>query len=194
MFRQSRLPGGSEGKYILHVGGCTYYKNVEAVIETLSLLVNRWKFKVLLAKVGEEFTQEQKRLIHRHGLEGMVVHLGRVSREELCWLYNAADLLLFPSHYEGFGFPVVEAMACGLPVVTSNVSSLPEVVGDAAITVAPTDYEGMAQAVCAVLTNEELRRTLSGKGLERAQQFSWEKAAKATFRIYQEIHELSCPA
>ncbi|MGB9880037.1 MAG: glycosyltransferase family 4 protein, partial [Anaerolineae bacterium] len=116
-----------------------------------------------------------------------VVFTGYVPDEDLPALYSGADLFVFPSLYEGFGLPPLEAMACGTPVVCSKASSLPEVVGDAALMVDPYDVEALAEAMHRVLSDAVLREELRGKGLARAQQFTWEKAARETLAVYEEV-------
>jgi glycosyltransferase involved in cell wall biosynthesis len=108
-----------------------------------------------------------------------------VADEDLPALYNGAELFAFPSLYEGFGLPVLEAMACGTPVVTSNSSSLPEVAGDAALLVGPLDVEALAGAMQCVLADEVLATELREKGLARAAQFTWERTARETVAVYQ---------
>jgi glycosyltransferase involved in cell wall biosynthesis len=102
-------------------------------------------------------------------------------------LYNSVDCLLFPSFYEGFGWPPLEAMACGTPVVTSDAASLPEVVGEAGIMVSPTDLAAIADALNRVLTDEVLRDCLVRKGLERVRGFSWDLTAQAVGRVYERV-------
>ncbi len=102
-------------------------------------------------------------------------------------LYSAAELFVFPSLYEGFGLPVLEAMACGTPVVTSNTSSLPEVVGEAGIMVEPRDVRALAQAMEQALTDELLWAEMRAKGLERAKRFTWEGAARETVEVYEAL-------
>lgn len=121
------------------------------------------------------------------GLKSHVHFLGPVPRTDLPLLYNGALAVTYPSLYEGFGLPVLEAMACGIPVVTSSVSSLPEVAGDAAITVDPRDVEALTQAITRVWTSPDLRAELRRKGLARAQLFSWEKTACATLEVYERV-------
>jgi glycosyltransferase involved in cell wall biosynthesis len=114
--------------------------------------------------------------------------LGRVTDEDLHKLYVAARLHVHPAHYEGFGLPPLEAMACGTPTVVSNVSSLPEVVGDAALLVNPEDWEEIAVAMHRVLTDDDLRLELRAKGLQRAQCFSWHQAARQTLDVYRLVY------
>ena len=126
-------------------------------------------------------------LVEKLGLQERVHFLGRVSPEDLLGLYNAARLLVHPAFYEGFGLPPLEALACGTPVVVSNTSSLPEVVGDAALLVEPTDVDGMTVAIWRVLSDEALRQQMIDKGLKRAGLFSWRKAALETLGIYRRL-------
>ncbi len=125
--------------------------------------------------------------VRRLGLEGQVVFPGFVDDEDLPALYSAAELLAYPSLYEGFGLPVLEAMACGTPVVTSNVSSLPEVSGDAALLVEPSDVNAMAEAMCRLLQDANLRQQLVAQGFEQARQFTWDKAARQLLEMYETV-------
>ncbi|MFH1724562.1 MAG: glycosyltransferase family 1 protein [Elusimicrobiota bacterium] len=128
-----------------------------------------------------------RRLIEDAGLAGRVRWLGHVPQDDLVGLYNLADALVFASYYEGFGLPVLEAMACGTPVVTSNVTSLPEVAADAALLVAPDDVDGLRDALRRVLDDDALRRTLRDKGLRRAASATWEKTARDTLAVYRSL-------
>ncbi|MBN1890973.1 MAG: glycosyltransferase family 4 protein [Thermoflexales bacterium] len=131
----------------------------------------------------EDIFAEVKRL----GLEGSVVFPGFVDDDDLPALYSAASVLAYPSLYEGFGLPVLEAMACGTPVVTSNVSSLPEVAGVAALTVTPTDVDALGGALLAVLTDEALRRQMIERGLVHACRFTWEDSARQLLAAYERV-------
>jgi glycosyltransferase involved in cell wall biosynthesis len=122
--------------------------------------------------------------VEDHEVADSVIFLGYVPDEDLPQLYNLAELFVYPSLYEGFGIPAVEAMACGTPVVTSNTSSLPEAVGDAGLMVRPTDVEAIAEAMAQVLTNPGLRTDLSRRGLERARLFTWRASAEKVLSIY----------
>jgi glycosyltransferase involved in cell wall biosynthesis len=116
--------------------------------------------------------------------------LGFVSTDMLAALYRLARVFVFPSLYEGFGLPPLEAMASGTPVITSNTSSLPEVVGDAGVLIDPLDEEALADAICRVLTDESLRRELIARGFERVRQFPWERSVKRTHEIYREVADV----
>jgi glycosyltransferase involved in cell wall biosynthesis len=115
-----------------------------------------------------------------------VIRLSNLSASELCVAYNLADVLVFPSWVEGFGFPPLEAMACGAPVVASNIPVLRETLGDAAITVPPDDWMQLAVAVQKVLTNAFLRRILAERGLARARRFRWQDTAQRVLGVYEE--------
>jgi glycosyltransferase involved in cell wall biosynthesis len=125
--------------------------------------------------------------VQRLGLQSQVTFRGFVDEDELPRWYNAARLFVFPSLYEGFGLPVLEAMACGTPVITSNAASLPEVVGDAAVLVRPDDVDGFANAMIRLVNDAALRAELCKRGLERAKIFSWEHAARELVELYREV-------
>jgi len=176
---------------ILHVGHCGVYKNIEGILRSLPLLLARLGPRVVFVKVGGPFTRGQLALIDRLGIEQRVQHLGMVPAEDLPGVYADADLLLMPSFHEGFGLPVLEAMACGTPVVASNQGSLPEVVGEAGLLVEPTEVEQIAAAAERLLTGDRLRADLRKKGLERARAFTWERTARETLAVYQRVYEES---
>jgi glycosyltransferase involved in cell wall biosynthesis len=176
---------------VLHVGHCGVYKNVEAVLCAVPLIGKRLARRVEFVKVGGPFTPAQAALIDKLRLGGRVRHLGFVPAAELPAVYRDADLLLMPSLYEGFGLPVLEAMACGTPIVASDRGSLPEVVGDAGLTVDPTDVDGLADAAVRVLADPLLRADLRRRGIERARSFTWERTAAATLDLYRQVYEES---
>jgi glycosyltransferase involved in cell wall biosynthesis len=172
---------------ILHVGHCDSYKNIETMIETLPLVSNRLGRPVVLLKAGGAFTSGQRQLIARLDLEAQIHHLGQVDDSALAALYRRAGCLLMPSLDEGFGLPALEAMASGTPVVASNRGSLPEVVGNAGLLVDPEDREAIAEAICRVLSDLSLRRTLKRKGRERAACYTWEATARQTLAVYEQV-------
>jgi len=177
--------------YVLHIGNCNSYKNIEGIFYVLEKLLQKHREKVKLIKVGGDFTPAQKRIISKLRLEENVIHLGNVTQDEITLIYNIADILLFPSFHEGFGLPLLEAMACGTPVVASNTSSLPEVIGDAGLMHNPEDYDGFAESIANVFNDPTLREKLIAKGLQRAKLFSWEKHVDKVFEIYTEIYQNS---
>lgn len=131
-----------------------------------------WKFDSIFATVQEL------------GLENDVIFTGHVSDADLPYVYNGAALFLYPSLYEGFGLPVLEALSCGAPVITTNVSSLPEIVGDAGLLLPPSDVDELAGAIGRVLSDADLAASLSEKGRERAARFSWSRTARETIGVY----------
>ena len=176
--------------FILYVGTLEPRKNIPSLIKAFYKLKKKnLQYKLVIAgKKGWKY-KEIFETIDKLNLQNDVVFTGYVSDEDLPALYNAADLFVYPSIYEGFGLPPLEAMACGTPVITSNTSSLPEVVGDAGIMVDPYDIDGLVDAMYEVLTNEGLRENMIKKGLERAKMFSWEKCARETLEVYEEVYD-----
>lgn len=132
--------------------------------------------------------EETKQLVADLKLEKKVKFLGRVTDLELTTLYSLADVFAFPSFFEGFGVPALEAMACGAPTITSNTSSLPEVVGDAALTVDPHDPSALAAAITRILSNDRLRDDLRAKGYQQAQLYTWPKAASKMLHVYERLY------
>ena len=184
--------------YILYVGTEMQRKNFQGVIDAFKKLKAKREFKNLkLVKIGnassgwshEKYRNISLNLIRSLNLENDVIFTGFLDKEELVSYYAGAECFVFPSFYEGFGFPPLEAMACGCPVVASNVSSLPEIVGNAGLLVNPNDHNAIAVAIESILSSEILRDSLKKAGLERAKLFSWQKTAEATLRVYQEVEE-----
>ena len=136
-----------------------------------------------LIKIGE-VTSDWTKAVAEAGLVKEVVNLGIIPRSSLLDLYDSVDVLLFPSLYEGFGWPPLEAMACGTPIVASNVASLPEVIDNAGLMCSPLDTDGLADAVKTIFDNPELRQSLITRGLARVQQFTWEEAARKMLALY----------
>jgi glycosyltransferase involved in cell wall biosynthesis len=132
--------------------------------------------------------------VERLELQQAVVLPGFVPERDLPALMSSAALFVYPSLYEGFGLPVLEAMACGAPVITSNRSSLPEVVGDAGLLVDPENESALAEALIVILSNEARRQKMSRRGISQAARFSWEEAARKTLKVYREASENHCDA
>lgn len=181
-------------EYILHISSEQPRKNVEGIIKAFYWLKKQSGRKdLILLKAGEsQYAQDRKNLmslITSLGLEKDVRFIGRVSTEDLARLYCIAKMFVFPSFYEGFGLPVIEAMACGCPVITSNVSSLPEVAGDACVMVDPRDHQKMGSFMLELLQDDVLRSSLIHKGIDRAAQFSWERCADETAKVYARVLE-----
>jgi glycosyltransferase involved in cell wall biosynthesis len=179
--------------YILHVGLLSWRKNLPMLLRALSGLRDKGRLKnYQLVLAGPELsvltgTREIHDSIRDQGLSEMVVLTGFVPEEKMPGLYAQARLLVMPSIYEGFGLPVVEAMASGTPVIASDTSSLPEVAGNAAILVSPTDEAAWGEAILRVLEDPATRDDLRRKGLVRARQFSWQRAAEETLALYQGV-------
>ena len=185
--------------YVLFVGSEHPRKNFAQLIRAFFKLKTQRRFKDLkLVKVGKaggpeaEFRKQTLHVINELNIPRDVVFVDYVPEEDLPAYYSGAECFILPSLYEGFGLPPLEAMACGCPVIVSDAASLPEVTGDAAITVKPQDTSSLADAIEMVLTDKRLRQELVSKGLNHAQQFSWEKAARETLEVYQLVErELS---
>ena len=171
---------------LLNVGSNHQRKNLETVLKVLKSLVDK-NIAVRLWKVGDDFNAAQQQFIDRHNLSQYITLLGKPNKEELIEIYNAADILLAPSLYEGFGLTILEAMGCGTPTITSNVSSLPEVAGNAAVLVEPTDVEAMVEAAIKIRDDAAYRQDLVSRGLARVKEFNWQKTAAQTASFYQQI-------
>ena len=175
--------------FILYVGGLAPNKNVEKIIKAYYKLKKQGTtHKLIITGVKRYKYKSIFETIDKLNLQKDVIFTGYVPDEDLPALYNAADLFVYPSLYEGFGLPPLEAMACGAPVITSNTSSLSEVVGDAGIIVNPYDVDELTNKIYEVLTNEGLREELSKKGLERAKLFSWRKCAEEHLKVYEQVY------
>jgi glycosyltransferase involved in cell wall biosynthesis len=183
----SRLVGK---KIILYVGSEQPRKNLPVLLRALAVVKRERKDFVLL-KAGRSQWKGARRdlvdLVGQLGLKEEVVFADYVPEDDLPLLYGAADVFVFPSLYEGFGLPPLEAMACGCPVITSNASSLPEVVGDAGIMLDPHDETGLAEAIVRVLEDEDLRQGMIARGLEQSRRFSWDVTARETIAVYREL-------
>ena len=170
--------------YILYVGRSSQMKNLGRLIKAFKIITNKYKLGlklVLTCQKGDVPFDLIK------GLEKHIEFAGYVSEDQLAKLYQEALLFAFPSLYEGFGFPPLEAMSHGCPTLVSNVASLPEVCGDAAYFVDPYDEESIADGIYQVATNSALRETLIKKGLERAKLFTWGETGKKHIQIFEEI-------
>lgn len=183
---------GIRSEFILAVGNLQPRKNLLRLISAFASVRHRMKsVQLVVAGKAQWKSSAIYAEVKRLGLESDIVFTGYVSDEDLALLYNAAKVFVYPSIYEGFGLPILEAMACGTPVVTSNTSSMPEVAGDAAILIDPYQEEQIGDAIQQVLTNPDLRLSLSEKGLKHAQRFSWHRTAQETVRVYQTVLERS---
>lgn len=180
---------GIDRDFILFVSTIEPRKNLPTLLAAYSKLRDQYKCDAPLIIAGSKgwLTEDVDQAVLKYKLTNLVCFLGSVPSQELDYLYNAARVFALPSFYEGFGLPPLEAMASGTPVVVSNVSSLPEVVGDAGLLLDPNDVEGWTVALHRVLTDPVLRNELSAKGLKRAAKFSWERAARETLDVYKKV-------
>jgi glycosyltransferase involved in cell wall biosynthesis len=185
--RKYNLPSN----FILAIGSADPRKNVSQLVSAYSLLSNelRERFQLVLVWTHSFLAHELSEQIARLQLSNHVHFLESVSNDDLVSLYNAASLFAFPSLYEGFGLPPLEAMACGAPVVAAANSSIPEIVGDAALLFNAQDVEGMADTLRRVLTDVSLRKAMIKKGIERATIFSWDRCACETIDVYETVFE-----
>jgi glycosyltransferase involved in cell wall biosynthesis len=176
-------------EFVLYAGNVKPHKNLERLIQAFYMVRRRGLDRLKLVLIGDDISKYAalRRAVHQHQLHKYVRFLGYLPEETLAVMYRLAGVFVFPSLYEGFGLPPLEAMASGTPVVTSNVSSLPEVTGDAAVLVDPYDPEAIANGIYRVLNDEMLRRDMRRKGLARARQFSWEASVRRVRDIYDEV-------
>jgi glycosyltransferase involved in cell wall biosynthesis len=188
LLQSARLRYGIHSDYVLAVGNLQPRKNLSRLISAFDRARREIKC-VQLVIVGKD----QWRFSHiydavkKYSLENDVVFTGYIPDKELVLLYNSAKVFVYPSLYEGFGLPILEAMSCGVPVVTSNVSSVPEVAGGCALLVDPNSVDQIACAILQILNNNDLALSLSEKGLERVKQFSWLKTAQETLTVYKKV-------
>lgn len=178
---RKRLGIKQDDKILLHVGHSNPVKNVELI---LRILLRLKKFKLI--KVGD-FNKNCQEYIEKNKLGKRIINLKNLEVEKLRELYNIADIFIFPSFVEGFGLPVLEAMACGCPVVCSNTSSLPEVGGTAARYFNPNDEDEILKLIKEVDSHEELRKNMITNGFEQIEKFSWDKHASKLLQLYGEI-------
>lgn len=175
--------------FILYTGNIKPHKNVDRLIEAFAILRKKRSAELKLLIIGDEISKypNLRRQIHKYQLHQHVRFLGFVPDATVRVLYRLAAAFVFPSLYEGFGLPPLEAMASGTPVITSNVSSLPEVVGDAALLIDPMDPSAIADAMQRVLDEPELRAELIRRGSERVKTFSWPRSIARTHEVYAEV-------
>jgi len=184
-------------KYVLNVGGIHERKNIVKLVHAFAGLVNHrgYSGKLLITGnvSGAPYQRKMKKIcdasVRETGMENRIVFTGYVSEKELDSLFRMAGLLIYPSLYEGFGIPILEAMKMGLPVITSNITAMPEVAGGAAYLVDPNSIEDMTSAMSEVLQNKILREEMIEKGLELVHPYTWKNAAERYLELYQEIIE-----
>ena len=186
--RQRLRRQGIEGSYILYVASRRPYKNIDGLIRAYRLLKDRYSIehKLVITGLGGRADPALFSLVKESGLEGDVIFTGFVPDEELPTLYSGAELFVYPSFYEGFGLPILEAMACGVPVACSNRTSLPEVAADAAILFEPSNIEEMAHSIHKILSEGALKEELIRRGRKRVEEFSWQKTANKVLSVLEE--------
>ncbi len=185
---------GLPKRYVLYLGGFDVRKNVRRVVKAFATVTTATELRdwtlVLAGRLPEHdtnFFPDPRRLAGESGVSDRTRFIGFAAEEDKPALYAAATVFLYPSVYEGFGLPPLEAMASGTPVIVSNSSSLPAVVGDAGILLAPDDEQGWADALGQALTDERTRVEMRERGLEQARRFSWERAARETLVVYHSV-------
>jgi len=177
--------------YILYIGSERPRKNLDRLFEAFAKLKGEFP-ELKLVKVGtpgrsEKYRRDTMKKLGSLGITRDIIFIDHMPELELAYYYSSATLLAYPSFYEGFGLPPLEAMACGCPVITSNTSSLPEVVGEAGIMVNPYDTDSLVKAMRQVLTDAKLRDDMIRKGFEQSKRFSWEKTARETLEVYNKV-------
>ena len=180
---------GISGRYLLFVGRIEQRKNILRVLHAFNIFRHEIdpRFKLVLAGEKTWARLSLEKTIRGLNLTSHIIHTGHIKNEDLPSLYSGAELLVFPSLWEGFGIPVIEAMACGTPVLTSNLSSLPEISGGASLLVDPYSIDEIVHGIEKVTKNKVFRDRMKQKGLDRAKDFSWEKTAKETLEIYKQF-------
>lgn len=180
--------------YLLFVGVIEPKKNLERLVDAFVILqrenVIDKELQFVIAGAKGWFYEQLYRKVQELNLEHQILLTGFVPDEDLPYLYSGAELFVFPSTYEGFGLPVIEAMSYGIPVVTSKTSSLPEIAGDAGFLVDPNSPESIAQGLISVLSDENLQAKMKQAGRLQAQKFSWQRTAEQTYNVYQEVYQM----
>ncbi|MBW4431539.1 MAG: glycosyltransferase family 4 protein [Pelatocladus maniniholoensis HA4357-MV3] len=169
---------------LLNVGSDHPRKNISTILTVVKILKEQG-LPIQFWKAGSDFKPDQKQYIQTHGLENYIKYLGQPDKATLVKIYNAANCLIAPSLHEGFGITIIEAMACGIPVITSQVSAMPEVVDNAGILIDPTNPQEIADAVCRLYSDPVYYQELVEKGLSRVKSFTWEKTAEQIAQIYE---------
>lgn len=186
---------GLRQPYVLHVGIPAPRKNVVRLVEAFAGLHERLpEYRLVLVGRSAKHMPEVAAAVDRLGLADSVSLIGHVRDDDLPAIYGAASLFVLPSLYEGFGLPLLEAMACGTPIACADATSLPEVAGDAAVLFDPLDVPAMTAAMARVLTEPQLAQTLSRRGLERVRDYSWERTAEKTIDVYRQVMREPSPA
>ncbi len=181
---------GISDKYILYVGRIQARKNILRLIRAFQLLKQKTRLEHKLVLVGKMMWESKdiNKEIDKLDIREDLILTDHASYSDLPCFYNKADAFIYPSLFEGFGLPPLEAMACGTPAIVSNVTSIPEVVGDAALFVDPYDISSIAEGMEKLLSNDNLKKDLIKRGFHRAKQFSWKETAKKTLSVYEQVY------
>ena len=184
------LPGIIKEKQILYVGSMNERKNLIGMIEAFEKLPENFGYKLVI--VGSFFSDfnvnhKMNMTIERAKQNNNILFKQGLDNEALIYEYNVSSCLVFPSFYEGFGLPPLEAMACGTPVIVSNLSSLPEVCADAAMYIDPHNTQDIAEKIQMLMEDKSLRNDLTAKGLEHVKQFSWGKSAEEHLKVFESV-------
>lgn len=176
--------------FVLYIGIIDFRKNIDAIIKTADILVNKGKKDVHFVLVGKPALKYKEIIKKSQKIKkGQVTFLDDIEKKDISLFYNLADIFFFPSFYEGFGLPPLEAMQSGTPVVASNTSSLPEVIGKGGLIRGPNNYQGFADDILKLLEDKNFYQGIREKGIEQAKKFSWEKTAKETIKVFNQIYE-----
>lgn len=177
------------GKYILFVGGLTPLKNFPNILKALKIIKEEFPLKLVVVGFNRWKYAKDIELIEKLKLKNDIMMLGFIPDNDLPYLYNSAELLIFPSLYEGFGIPILEAQACGCPVVSSQTECIEEISNRSALLVNPYNHKEIAQAILNVLNNKNLREKLVADGLENIKRFNWTKTARQTLELFEKIYK-----
>jgi glycosyltransferase involved in cell wall biosynthesis len=177
-------------KFVLYVGNIDFRKNINVIIEVADILVNKKKKDIYFVLVPGSSRQDRAIIKKSQKIKkGHIVFLNNIEREDVHLMYNLADVFFFPSFYEGFGLPILEALQSGLPVVASNTSSLPEVIGNGGIMCNPKDYDAFVESMIKLLENKDFYDEMKIRGIEQAKKFSWEKTTEEIIEVFNQIYE-----
>ncbi len=186
IFQELKNKYGIKNDFLLHISSYQPKKNVSKIIKSFAMVKEKHEIKHKLVIIGDH-PDSLRSLAKSLSLDDEIIFLGFINHKELPYFLNIAIAFIFPSLHESFGMPITEAMACGCPVITSNVTACPEVAGDAALLVNPYSTEEIAEAINKILSDGKLREELKQKGLKRAKGFTWENCAKEHLKVYKEV-------
>lgn len=188
---RSHFGFANTGIHYVLISGSQSYKNHSTAIKVVVKSQLKTKSPIQIVRLGSAFDEELKKTLEQNDLFLPLISISDLDEWDVVKLYQSMDCLLFPSFYEGFGLPPLEAMACGVPVVASNAASLPEVIGDAGVLANPDDIDRLSEGLCSLLEDQKVREKYILLGLERAKKFNWQKTAIKTIEVYQKVLESS---